>query len=205
MEKTIRQKTTANRRSVSLIEIIVAMVILSLVTAGLSISIAKHSRRIAFNKTCDRLEKMCFQAYRFSAINVHATNVIIQKEKDQWEAYVSLWGNNDIMRKITQNCSDLKDLRSIRAIRVNGQNVSGLTLQFFGSEGLALITGIDEYGHPLKHIDFIHIVEGKEVKTPEIIIESDLNDVQTRSIPLQNYLSSPKSYLSFPNEYTHDD
>jgi hypothetical protein len=205
MDKTVRPKIVVRRHSVSLIEIIIAMVILSLVTAGLSISIAKHSRSIAFNKTCDRLEKMCFQAFRFSAINIHVTNVTIQKRNNQWEAYVCLWGYDDIMRRATQNCSDLKDLRGIRTIRVNGQSVSELTLQFFGSDGLALVYGLDEYGHPLKRVDFIHIIEGKEVKTPEIVIESSLNDVRARSLPLEQYLPSPESYQSFPSEYTHCD
>lgn len=189
------------RLSISLIEVIVALVLFSAMVAGLSASRALYNRKTLFVKTCDRLEKLCFQAYRFSAINVHVTTVVLQKEKGQWEAYLSLWGKSDTMQRVTQNCSNLKNLHWIRSIQVDGHSVSHLELQFFGNEGLALISGRDEYDHPLPPIDFIHKIEKTKQEKPTITIESSLQGVGVRKLALDHYCSPVTEYPSFPNEY----
>ncbi len=201
--------------SISLVEVIIALVILSATIGGLVLSGADRNKKSQFTHSRDRIQHLCHQAYRFSAMNIHVTTVVLHKNDDnQWEAYLSLWGDSDTMLRVTQNCKQLKDLKWVQNVLVDGQSVSELELQFFGHEGLSGVYAKNAWGSHLPEFDLIHAPGRTKPQIPQITFEAPFSEIDPltkrntkakRALDLERFAIAATDYPPFPNEYTHEE
>ena len=192
------------RRSFSLIEVVVALLILGVAAGALLFGIDRSIRAVRFQSSKERLERLFLQAFRFSSISGHVSDVIISKNPDGWVGELALWGESaSSLPILVRNCESIGKLSGIHSILLNGCEVNSVSFRFFGSHGLVAVCAYDRFERELAPEDFRFARDSAHAE-PELVLSlyPTPNPAPVESLSLKSYFLTAPHYPPFPNEYT---
>ena len=192
------------RRSFSLIELIVAVLILALAASGLFLGLHRSIRTVRIQSSKERLEQLFMQAFRFSSISGHVSDVIISKRPDGWIGELTLWGKDSSdITLLARNCEAISRLPGVLSAALNGREISGASFRFFGSHGLVAVCAFDQYGEGLseEEVRFFRDVAASRVE-PELVLTlfPTPNPTPVEELSLKAYFITALYHPPFPNE-----
>ena len=146
------------------------------------------------------------QAFRFSSISGHVSDVIISKGSDGWVGELTLWGKDSSdISILARNCESIGRLSGVYSAALNGQTISGASFRFFGSHGLVAVRAFDQYGGELSEEDirFFRDVAASHAE-PELVLTlfPTSNPSPVELLSLKAYCMTTPHHPPFPNELT---
>jgi type II secretory pathway pseudopilin PulG len=193
------------RRSFTLIEIVVAFSVLAIAAGALIFGLNRSIRAVKTQCSKERLERLFLQAFRFSSISGHVSDVLISKEPEGWVASLTLWENTSKeVHKLAQKSKNMGQLGGIHSILINDCEVQSASFRFFGGHGLLTVCANDQFDKELSSVDLRFLRDAHSNIEPELIVSihptPDSTHVET--ISLKPYFMTTPSHPTFPSEYT---
>ena len=192
------------RRSFSLIEVVVALSILAITAGVLLFGLGRSIRAIQTQTSRERLERLFLQAFRFSSVSGHVSDVIISKGPDGWVGELALWGQDSSNTHIlARTCESIGQLSGIHSMFLNDCEIESASFRFFGSHGLLTVCAYDRYERELSSTD-IRFSRDSGSSTPELVLTicPTPNPTSAEAISLKSYFMTTPQHPPFPNEYT---
>ena len=194
------------RRSFSLIEVIVAVLILTVAAGGLFLGLGRSIRIVRIQSSKERLERLFSQAFRLSSISGHVSDVIISKGSDGWVGELTLWGKDSSdITALARNCEAIGRLPGVHSAALNGKEISGASFRFFGSHGLIAVCAFDQYGGEFSEEDirFFRDIAASHAE-PELILTlfPTPSPSPAETLSLEAYFMTTLHHPQFPNELT---
>lgn len=193
------------RRSFTLIEVVVAFSILAMTMGALLFGLSRSIQAVRTQSSKERLERLFLQAFRFSSISGHVSDVIISKNSDGWAGSLTLWDNNATnIHLLARHCESIGQLGGIHSILLNDCEIQSATFRFFGGHGLTSVCAVDQYGRELPPADFRFVRDAYSNAEPELIlsIHPTQNSTLVETVSLKTYFMTAPRHPPFPNEYT---
>lgn len=194
----------ARSHSFTLVEILVALVIISVIAGSLVLGIGRSIQSVRARTSKERLERLFQQAFRFSSVSGHISDVIITKGPNGWEGALSLWENtaSDTLL-FARSCHSISQLSGTETICLNDLEFHGAIFRFFGGHGLSHIEAFDASGRTTYASDLQTIEDNLADRQPEVTITLRPSNHSTVSeqVSMDPYLKTVPHPLPFPNEF----
>ena len=192
------------RRSLTLIEVVLAFLVLAITAGALLLGLNRSIQAVRTQSSKERLERLFLQAFRFASISGHVSDVIISKESDGWVGSLTLWDDNSTnIHLLARNCEAIGQLGGIYSILLNDCEIQSASFRFFGGHGLTNVCAHDQFGREMAPADFRFVRDAYSTAEPELIlsIHATANSPLVETISLKPYFMTAPRHPPFPNEY----
>jgi prepilin-type N-terminal cleavage/methylation domain-containing protein len=193
------------RRSFSLIEVVVALSILAVTAGALLFGLGRSIRAIQTQTSRERLDRLFLQAFRFSSVSGHVSDVIISKGPDGWVGELALWGQDSSNTlTLARTCESIGQLSGIHSVFLNDCEITSASFRFFGSHGLITVCAYDRYERELSPADIRFSRDGgSSTPEPELVLTicPAANPTSVEAISLKSYCMTAPQHPPFPNDY----
>ena len=190
------------RCSATLVEVLIALIIISTMLSALSFAIFRANASAQFSQSADRIEHLFSQAIHFSSLTGKEGSVILYKTNKQWYGYFDLFTSSaKRFTALTKAPPSSIQLKQLSKIRLNDHYLSEIKLSFYAHTGLFYIEAKDEFGSLLTAHQLGFNFSNPEKKSDFSLELFPLaSHLSKKSIYRENFVTTIHTYVPFPND-----
>lgn len=185
-----------SKYAATLIEVIIALVLLSLVAGGLSLGWLRHRHRVTFSRSMQSVQGLLHQAGMLCSTAGQEVHISLQQEGEQLHIVTLPYLNipdkekRTKIHKLMQRYTQDQTFSGVHSMEINGQTVHKIVICLYPQQGLASVLADSQE----------LLVPGPTPPSFHLII-SATGDGLTFPLDINTLLLRHQTEKAFPDEY----